>query len=194
MKRRIIFLAATAVTLTGCQQEDNPPRQSTASTESAETRARLSGESTELKAELARLQAADPTVKDIYYGVDEEGNKVLHVVRDQGNEQSGSSVWPLVGGMAAGALIGHMISAGGVGNYARHNPPAQVNSFYSREDERRRRNTVTAGYAGYVGQSQKKPSAGSPSSARPTTTLSTRSTGVFSSPSSARATSHSGGA
>ncbi|TWH63915.1 hypothetical protein LX59_02979 [Azomonas agilis] len=148
MNKQLMILAATAVSLTGCQNEDSPANTSTPSNSatSAETRAQLSAESTELKAELARLQAADPSVKDVYYGVDEAGNRVLHVVRDQGNEQSQSSIWPLVAGMAAGALIGHMISAGGVNNYARQNPPLRTNSYYSREDERRQRNMATSSY------------------------------------------------
>lgn len=160
MNKQLIILAATAVTLTGCQNEDSPANtnipQVPNSTATADTRAQLSAESTELKAELARLQATDPSVKDVYYGVDEAGNRVLHVVRDQGNEQSQSSIWPLVAGMAAGALIGHMISAGGVNNYARQNPPLRTNSYYSREDERRQRNMATSNYNNSVQQNAQR--------------------------------------
>lgn len=191
----LLALAATTAALTGCGNEDSPPKAPAPPpvpqvAPPVESRAQLSAESTELKAELARLQAADPSVKDLYYGVDEAGNRVLHVVRETPNATAESSIWPLVGGMAIGALIGSMISSGGVNNYARQHPPTRTSSYYSREDERRQRNSTTARYNESL-QKRLTPVTAAP--VRPAAEISTRSSSVFSGSSSSRSSSYSGG-
>lgn len=55
-------------------------------------------------------------------------------------------VWPVVGGMAAGALVANMISKGGVNNYASSHPPAS-SSHYEEEDRRKHRNVGGASYS-----------------------------------------------
>jgi len=145
-------LAAGAAMLSGCEQEVSGKEMETYVDDKARTdsTAQISKEDSELKNELAKLQAQDPTVKDAYYGVDDKGNRELHVVTQQpGEEKSESSVWPLVAGMAGGYLLGSMLSSGGVNNYAQTHAP-RTSGYYSREDERRRRNTYSSTYMGAV--------------------------------------------
>ena len=191
MNRSILAaaIAITAVTLTACDS-DNQEQQA-----QAEARARISGEETELKAALAQLKEKDPTVKDVYYGQDENGERTLHVVKETEKEGASSMVWPLLGGMAAGALVGHMLSSGGPSQYAQSYPPSRTQSYYSRDDERRDRNTTTSAYAGGV-LNRSRTMVSSPSY-RPSpsaSALSTRSSSVFSSSTSARSGGYSAGA
>lgn len=145
-------LAAGAALLSGCEQEVSGKEMETYVDEKARTdsTAQISKEDAELKSQLSKLQAQDPTVKDAYYGVDENGNKQLHVITQQpGEEKSESSVWPLVAGMAGGYLLGSIMSSGGVQQYAQTRPPVS-HSYYSREDERKKRNTYSSAYMGAV--------------------------------------------
>lgn len=187
MKKHMIAALAASIALAGCSDERTPEELA-----QAEARLSIAAEEQELKSALAKLQAADPAVKDVYYGTAEDGSRVLHVVRENDDDDDvSSSVWPLLGGMAAGALIANMVSAGGPNQYAHQHPPAS-SSHYSREDERRRRNVVTSGYAGAI-LNQQRTRVTSPSY-KPSPQISTRSSGVFNSSSSARAGGYSAGA
>lgn len=154
MKRSILILASATplsmLLLSACDNSGHTPPKPPAeisttmepvnSAPASQEIAQPQEKNADLREELATLQASDPTVKDIYYGVDEKGERVLNVVREETNGESASSisstVWPLLGGMAAGAVIAKMVSSGGVSNYASHYPPARAQSFYSRDDER----------------------------------------------------------
>lgn len=79
----LAMAAIIAMGLMGCDSE-NP--EETAKDEAdidANTRAAMNKDDAELKEELAKAQAKDPSIKDMYYGVDDDGNKVLHVIREQ---------------------------------------------------------------------------------------------------------------
>lgn len=174
------------------------------------TRSQLANDEVELKAELARLQAADPTVKDLYYGTDAEGNRVVHVVQQRESESTATTSSFSAGNIMLGMLIGHMLSSGGVSNYANSHPPASKVTGQSPEDQRRSRNLATGAHASaamqrnrsYAAQNpagasamaraaQGLPSASS-SSSRPS--VSTHSSGAFrSSTPSARAGGYSAG-
>lgn len=149
MNRSILFAAISSALLTGCDNPHDPqPPKSTAvdfSTELLQKNAEIvpgpgAQDQTELKESLAQLQATDPTVKDMYYGVGENGERVVNVVREEQNSEGASSitssVWPLLGGMAVGALVANMVSSGGVSKFASTNPPYRANSYFSRDDER----------------------------------------------------------
>lgn len=178
-------LAASAALLSGCEQEVSGKEMETYVEEKARTdsTAQISKEDAELKSQLAKLQAQDPTVKDAYYGVDENGNKQLHVITQQeGEEKSESSVWPLVAGMAGGYLLGSMLSSGGVQQYAQTRPPVSRNYYYSREDERKKRNTYSSAYMGSVianNRSAIYKSTPPNSPALKQAVLNTRSSGIF---------------
>lgn len=180
-----VAIAASAAMLSGCEQEVSGKEMETYVEEKARTdsTAQISKEDAELKSQLAKLQAQDPTVKDAYYGVDENGNKQLHVITQQeGEEKSESSVWPLVAGMAGGYLLGSMLSSGGVQQYAQTRPPVGRSYYYSREDERKKRNTYSSAYMGHVMANNrsaiyKATPPGSP--ALKQAVLNTRNSGIF---------------
>lgn len=167
MKRSILFAAMSSALLTGCDNSHDPqlPKSAAAdfSTELRQTNAEVvpgagAQDQTELKESLAQLQATDPTVKDMYYGVGENGERVVHVVREEQNSEGvssvSSSVWPLLGGMAVGALVANMVSSGGVSKFASSNPPYRANSYFSRDDERGSRNNNYRSNERYRGNQQ----------------------------------------
>lgn len=176
MKRSILFAAISSALLTGCDNSHDPqlPKSSAAdfSTELRQTNAEVvpgagAQDQTELKESLAQLQATDPTVKDMYYGAGENGERVVHVVREEQNSEGASSVtssvWPLLGGMAVGALVANMVSSGGVSKFASTNPPYRANSYFSRDDERSNRNNYRSNerYRGNQQPAQQRYNSGS---------------------------------
>lgn len=182
----------SSATLTGCEPTEDP--QATAADEAdidSQTRQKINAEEAELKEELKKAQAKDPTIKDMYYSVDENGNKQLNIVREvkdptTGETRAHSDVLPLVTGMALGMLMGNMMNSSG--GYNPGYAPVR-SSYYSKEEERRRKNVATGGYAGYVRTSTARTYV----SSRPTSAYSTRSAGALSSSSSARAGGYSAG-
>jgi len=195
-----VALTAGAALLSGCEQEISGKDMEAyvEDTAKSETMAQVAQEDTDLKDNLAKLQAKDPSVKDAYYAVNDKGEKELHVVTEnaQNPEKVENSVWPIVGAMAGGAVLGHMLSSGGANNYVRQYPP-QSSGYYAREDEKKNRNTYTSSYVGNVMATNRASvyratPPGSP--ALKAATLSTRSSGIWgggSSSSSARSASHS---
>ena len=168
MKRSILFAAISSALLTGCDNSHDPqvPKSAAAdfSTELRQTNADVvpgagaQDQDAELKESLAQLQATDPTVKDMYYGAGDNGERVVHVVREEQNSEGvssvTSSVWPLLGGMAVGALVANMVSSGGVSKFASTNPPYRANSYFSRDDERGNRNNNYRSNERYRGNQQ----------------------------------------
>lgn len=196
----VAVLAVGVAALSGCEEEVSGKDMEAYVEDKAktDTMAQVAKEDTELKEQVAKLKATDPSVKDAYYSVDENGEKQLHVITENKEDPSkvSDNVWPLVAGLAGGALIGSMMANGGVNNYARTAPP-RSSGYYSREDEKKRRNTYTTSYVGSIMNTNRSnvyraTPAGSP--ALRAATLSTRSTGIWGGSSggtSARAASHS---
>lgn len=111
----------------------------------------LNSESAELEQIKKQLQEKDPSVTDVYYTY-EGDEKQLHVVSSKNGEDGETSdfVWPLVGGLAAGYLVGQMLSSGSVSNYANHNPPARYNNYPSAAHWRHKAEEDKQHYAGYA--------------------------------------------
>jgi len=179
-------LAFSSIFLSGCEQE-NP--EETAKDEAdidANTRAALNQDEVELKQELAKAQAKDPSIKDMYYGVDDEGNKVLNVIREVKDPATGAmqaqQTSSMMNGMVLGMLMGHMMS----NNF---NGGGMMNRSYPMSESRNYRNQATSRYSGYSRTVQAR----SYVSSRPSSAYSTRSAGAFSSSSSARSGGYSAG-
>jgi len=187
-----LAVLTASMSMSGCDSEDPADTAKDEADIDSQARAKVNKDDEELKQELAKAQAKDPSIKDMYYGVDDQGNKELHVVQEKVDSNGGSSamssVWPLLGGIGAGMLISNMMNSGGMSNYASQHPPRSYNS-YPMSDERRRRNIATSGYVG----STRARTASSYVSSRPSSAYSTRSSGVFSSSSSARSGGYSAG-
>lgn len=188
----LAMAAIIATGLVGCEAEPNPA--DTAADEAdidSQARQKLNAEETELKEELKKAQAKDPTIKDMYYSVDDAGNKQLNIVRETKDPKTGEStahsdVMPLITGMALGMMMGNMMNAGG-GYNSGYGP--RHSSSYSMSDERRRKNMATSSYVSSVRSS----TARSYVSSRPSSAYSSRSSGALSSSSSARSSGYSGG-
>lgn len=215
-KKVALIIGALAATLAGC--EEQPPSQAEESAyvddqASDAVRKQMAEDQKDLDATVKELQSKDPSVKDAYYSYNEKGEKVLHIVREEANGKSSDSVWPMVGGLAAGALGGYamaqmMNSRGGYSNYQSSNRPMYSQQF--NEDERRReRNMATSGYANTMMNNSRSAVRSNPSyrtrmnssvsnyrsagsfKASSGGTGSSRASGVMSGGSGARATSHS---
>lgn len=227
MKKSIIGLAIAAALLSGCDDSPTPDEQQAYVEQEAgsKVRAQLAEDEKELKSALAELQKADPSVLDLYYTISSTGEKQLHIVRkedsasspttaptvaasgstpvSQPQAQSQSNVsdmiFPLVGGLAAGALITSMInSGGGVRGYAAQHPPAS-SSMYQEEERRKQRNVGTAGYSTALMSRSRASVSSSPNfssnmrqSVSSSRAISSRSGAIFSG-SSARAGGYSAG-
>lgn len=170
--------------LVGCDQE-NP--EETAKDEAdidANTRAQLNKDDAELKEELAKAQAKDPSIKDMYYGTDDEGNKVVHVIREvkdpaTGVAQAHDSTMPMMQGMLLGMLMSNMMNGGG----------GYSSRMYPMSESRNYRNSATSRYSSSTRSAMQR----SYVSSRPSSAYSTRSAGALSSSSSARSGGYSAG-
>jgi hypothetical protein len=70
---------------------------------------------TELLSMVEKLKLEDPTIVDAYYSQDENGEKVLNVVKEDSNPTEGSSglstfMWAMAGGLTANMLFNSMSS------------------------------------------------------------------------------------
>lgn len=183
----LAMAAIIAMGLVGCEAE-NP--EETAKDEAdidANTRAAMNQDDAELKEELAKAQAKDPSIKDMYYGTDDEGNKVLHVIREvkdpaTGQVQAQNTTAPMLQGMVLGMLMSNMMNNNFAGG-------GYSNRSYPMSESRNYRNQATSRYSGYTRSIQAR----SYVSARPGSAYSTRSAGAFSSSSSARSGGYSAG-
>lgn len=192
-------VAMSVLFLTGCDQAAQAYQPTSSEVDSA-TRTKLNQDDAELKQALKDAQAKDPTVKDMYYSINDKGEKELNIVREVKDPKTGESsamsqVWPLLGGMAAGMLISQMMQGGGMrGGYA---PSGSYNRSY--DDERRRKNTAMSGYAGYTRNNavrsftNRSTTSKSKSFFSSSSSSASRSSGAFSSSSSARSSGYSSG-
>ena len=182
MNKTIIALMIASIALAGCGKSDEEIRQEQAAQAAqleliAAQNAKQQQEADELELAgvIAELKKGDPLIKDAYYGYNEKGDRVLHVVRDnppepvqaqapyqqgangqpviinnQPAQQAASgvseSVWPLLAGAGAGMLLAQaMNSSGGYNNYQQSHRPYS-NSYYSDNDYRRERVKVVNNY------------------------------------------------
>lgn len=192
-KLAIAIGASVSLLLAGC---DAPTTYTPEQVNSA-TRTTLNQEDTELKQALAEARAKDPSVKDMYYSVNDKGEKELNIIREvkdpvTGQTNASSDIWPVLAGAGVGMIVGNMLAGGG---YNKGAPLYSKTRSY--EDERRRKNEVAAGYAGYVRSNTVRSFTSKSNSYKPSwssNTSSSRVSGAFSSSgSSARASSYSGG-
>lgn len=191
----VAMMMAMPFMLAGCDQE-NP--EETAKDEAdidANTRAALNKDDVELKDELAKAQAKDPSIKDMYYGVDDAGNKVVHVVREVKDEATGQmkshdSAMPMLQGMVLGMLMSNMMN-GSYGNYNRqYGGSGNYSSrMYNSSESRSYRNSATSRYSAATRSTMQR----SYVSSRPSSAYSTRSAGALAGGSSARAGGYSAG-
>jgi hypothetical protein len=217
-KKVIALAAASLALLAGCDDSpDYNEEQAYVDEEASQaTRAQIAEDEKDLQATVKELQSKDPSVKDAYYGVGANGEKQLHIVREEANGQSSDSVWPMVAGAGAAALGGYalakmMNNSGGYSNYQQQHQPLQT-SQCNEQDRRKCRNSGSAAYTSMLmnnnrGAVRANPSyrtnmnnrvsqwRASPSSAPATykAAAASRATGIMSSSSSARASSHSSG-
>lgn len=155
MKTSYLAVALAALALAGCD-DDNPSQdeenQFVQSEALKESNAQQAADQKDLEQTIKELQQQDPTVKDAYYGVDKDGNKQLHIVKEEANGSGSYSetVWPLVGGLATGYLLAKMFSSNG--GYSHYNGSYRPSNSYSymEDDRRKHRNTVTSGYMGAI--------------------------------------------
>lgn len=152
-KKVIVLAAATLALLAGCDDSPYPDEEQAYVDEQAgqATRAQMAEDEKDQQAALKELQSKDPSVKDVYYSVGPNGEKQMHVVREEANGQNSDSMWPLVGGAAMGALGGYALAkmmnsnSGGYQNYQQNNRALSTQQ-YDEEERRKRRNTSSAGY------------------------------------------------
>ncbi|ANA49229.1 hypothetical protein PMW_104 [Pseudomonas phage phiPMW] len=188
MKLAKLALAVTlGSVLVGC--EEPQPTQADLDSHAREV---LNKDDAELKQALKEAQAKDPTIKDMYYTVDENGEKQMVIVRETVDPKTGQSsfsdsVLPMLGGMAAGALIASMFNSSG--GYNRGYAPAP-RSYYSQSDYRRKKNASVSAYAGSV-----RSRAATTIKSSPTwkATSASRSSGAFAGSGSARSSGYSSG-
>ncbi|MFK4132457.1 hypothetical protein ACI2KR_09280 [Pseudomonas luteola] len=191
-----LVVVTAAASLTACYEPVPSPEEEqdyVNDQASLATRSQLATDEKELKKALADIQKTDPSVKDVYYGVDAQGHREIHVVRENAESQSGVSdmVWPLLGGMAAGAFIGNMMNSGGVSKFAAHQPPASY-SQYDEQERRKRRNGASSAYTTVLMNTSRRNIVSSPSyrTSMRASVISARSTGSFKGASSARGGSY----
>lgn len=115
------------------------------------TRKQMAADNEDAQAALRELQAKDPSVKDVYYSVNEKGEKVLNVVREEADGTSSNSIWPMVGGAALGALGGYALAksmnqSGGYNQYQQQHQPMTSTRCDNRDERRRCRNGGSAAY------------------------------------------------
>lgn len=221
MKKTVLAAAITAasVLLVGCEPEE-PSQEEVQAYVDGEAqkvvRTKMAADEAELKDALVQMQSVDPSIKDIYYAIDDKGNRVLHVVHTNSSSSDPAStgstspqpsggqqavadssvsdmVWPMVGGMAAGALAASMMKSGSLSSFSHQNPPMS-NRVYREEERRRERNVATSGYVNSMMGGARNSVRSSPNfkSSMRSTVISSRSSAIFAG-SSARAGGYSAG-
>lgn len=196
-KHTLLAIAVTSIALAGCDQAPSKDEELHYLDQQAgaEVRKQTQDEQTDLKQTLTELQSKDPYVKDAYYGVDEKGDKVLHVVREEANGQASDMIWPLIGGAATGfALAKLMNSYGGYGGYSNLSQPVGRTYYQNTEDERRkRRNVVVSGYNSYLMNNARSTIRMQPNykTTMAKAVVSSRSSGIFSGGTGSRSSGYS---
>lgn len=222
-----LALAIALAAMVGCEDQEARDRAALQAEMDAmaggQVQQQLNSEEAELKKYLGQMQAQDPKIKDLYYSVDANGQKQLHVVREKEEEQpvemipaevpssaiaagvapqptqqaSPSSgvndfVWGLAGGMTAAMLVNSFMNNGGMSGMTRSYPPS-FSSYYYEEERRKRRNMATSGYVSYVNTTTRTRVASSPTFQAKKAAITSRSSSVFKSAGSTRASTYSFG-
>jgi len=152
-----VLLAAGAAALAllgGCDDSGAYPDEEKAYVDeqaSEATRKQMAADQEDAQAALRELQSKDPSVKDVYYSVNEKGEKVLNVVREEADGTSSNSIWPMVGGAALGALGGYALAksmnqSGGYQQYQQQHAPMTTQRCDNRDERRKCRNGGSAIY------------------------------------------------
>ena len=221
-----LALAIALAAMVGCEDQEARDRAALQAEMDAmaggQVQQQLNSEEAELKKYLAQMQAQDPKIKDLYYSVDANGQKQLHVVREkeeqpvemipaevpssavaagvespatqQASPSSGVNdfVWGLAGGMTAAMLVNSFMNSGGMSGMTRSYPPS-FSSYYYEEERRKRRNMATSGYVSYVNTTTRTRVASSPTFQAKKAAITSRSSSVFKSAGSTRASTYSFG-
>lgn len=196
-KHTLLALAVASIALTGCDDTPSPDEELHYLDQAAgaEVRKQTQEEQTDLKNTVTELQAKDPSVKDAYYGVNANGDKELHVVRDNGDGQVSDMVWPLIGGAVTGfALAKLMNSYGGYSGYTSVAHPVNQTYYANNDDERRkRRNVVVSGYNGWMMNNARSTIRMQPNyrTTMKAAVVSSRSSGIFTGGSGSRSSGYS---
>lgn len=93
---------------------------------------------------LRSAKTQDPSVIDAYLSVDDDGTKTLNVIRDS-DDDSVESMALALGGVAAGALAGSMLTQSYIANRNRAPSHQMSNDSYKRKKEEQ-----TSGYSSAV--------------------------------------------
>jgi len=191
------------ISIAGCNEVEDPDLQVKAPATAAEidsaTRTAIANDERELKEELAKLQAKDPAVKDMYYKMDEQGQKEVVIVREVVDKTTGQSsmmesVFPMMAGMMLGQMMASsmMMSAMAMAQMGNYNSGYGRHQSYNSQQYRARKNMATSSYAGGMrSNTQKSMNTIKPMSRA--SSVSSRSSGAFSSSSSARSSGYSAG-
>lgn len=140
-----VSLGVMAMTMAGCEQQDYSlfDEQDTAAVAAATT-ATIDAEKAELAKALKELQATDPDITDLYYSVNDAGEKVLHVVKEKADGSVNEETMALMNGMLLGMLMSNIMHMGSYGAYANANRSYVATRTYSKTDYRRQRNSAAA--------------------------------------------------
>lgn len=147
MKKAVSVLTGTSIigtglVLSGCQESQSDIERALSSAESTATIQQnslneINKDQAEAKKALVALQKDDPNVKDAFYSVNEDGEKVLNVVKT--DSVGNAFVYALTGFMIANALNGVLNSS-----YSNQKSmPATKLSSYKKEEKSRYTGAVT---------------------------------------------------
>lgn len=199
-----IAVALSIPLLTGCQEEKDPDIMAAATNKQeidAQVRQKIAQEDKELKEELTKLQAKDPAVKDMYYNTGENGQKEVVIVREVVDKTTGhssmvESVFPMMAGMMLGQMMAssmmmNAMAMSQMGNYGGGGYSGYRSRSYPSSEYRNHRNTARSNYNSSVRNTTAKAYNSSRPVARPS--VGARSSGIFSSGSSARSSGYSAG-
>lgn len=199
-----VALATSAVMMAGCEAEADPDIAASQTEKAAvdqAARQQIAQDERELKEELAKAQAKDPAVKDMYYKYDEAGQKEVVIVREVVDKTTGQSsmmesAFPMMAGMMLGQMMASsmMMSAMAMAQMGNYNSGYGRHQSYSSQQYRQRKNMATSNYASATrGNAQKSYNTAKPQARASSSSLSSRSSGAFSSSSSARSSGYSAG-
>lgn len=191
MKVKALAVAiAASVALVGCEQQDysyiDADDQKAINAQAMQA---LEAEKKELQEALAKLKETDPDITDLYTSVNEQGEKVVHVVKETADGVQEEQM-AMLNGMLLGMMMGHIMSAGSYANYAAANRSTTITKTYSRDEYRRKRNSASVNSFAHA---QRRASTSYRSSSAFQSKVSARSSAAFSSSSSARAGGYSFG-
>jgi hypothetical protein len=206
MMNKFLLPVLAIAALTGCDAMEERQAQER-SLEAAQDEASIAEvsrneftkDAEELKAALAKLQATDKSVVDMYYKINADGDKTLVVVRNEPEQtqqagvqqapQQQHSEMAMINGMMLGMMMQNISNAGGMSGYRNAYPASQAGS-YSPDEARRQRNSGTATYVGAIRTRAAGVYRSSPTYAARVTA---RSNGAFANAGSARSGGYSAG-